>query len=96
MALRESGVSIPADISVVGFNDTLAADFYPSLTSVREFPEELGRHLAEFVVNRIEKPDLAPQHLLMPTQLVSRESTRVLPIGLTPEQANAPERISAR
>ncbi|MBL9216689.1 MAG: LacI family DNA-binding transcriptional regulator [Opitutaceae bacterium] len=87
-ALRESGVAVPGDISVVGFNDSEAALFHPSLTSVREFPEELGRHLAEFTLNRIRQPWLPPQRLTIPTQLISRESTRaLLPAAAEPARA---------
>ncbi len=75
-ALRESKLAIPGDISVVGFNDTDAALLYPALTSVREFPEELGRHLAEFVLNRTRNPLLSPQSISIPTQFVLRDSIR--------------------
>lgn len=74
-ALRQSGVSIPGDISVAGFNDTEAGLMHPTLTSVREFPEELGQHLAEFVLRRLKKPGAQPQQLIIPTRVVVREST---------------------
>lgn len=73
-AFGEAGVSIPGDISVAGFNDTESETLYPRLTSVREFPEELGKHLAEFVLQRVENPDLAPRQMLLPTRLEWRES----------------------
>ena len=75
-ALREAGLSVPDQVSVVGFSDADAACLHPPLTSVREFPEELGRHLAEFTLNRIRQPDLPPQQLTIPTQLALRESSR--------------------
>ena len=50
--------------------------YQPALTSVREFPEELGRHLAAFTLKRIKDPGLPPQRLTIPTQLVIRESTQ--------------------
>jgi DNA-binding LacI/PurR family transcriptional regulator len=78
-ALAQAGLSIPDDISVVGFNDTEGALMAPPLTSVREFPEELGKHLAEFVLKRIQNPDRQAQQLTIPTQVVVRQSTRVLP-----------------
>jgi len=53
----------------------------PLLTSVREFPEELGKHLAEFVMKRIQQPDLPPQQLIIPTQIVIRQSTRSVESG---------------
>src|SRR3954469_18319514 len=77
-ALRQSGLRIPDDISVAGFNDTEAALMDPPLTSVREFPEELGKHLAEFVLNRVQSPDRDPQHLVIPTRIVLRRSIKTL------------------
>lgn len=75
-ALKQAGMAIPDDISVAGFNDSEGALMDPPLTSVREFPEELGKHLAEFVLRRIQQPDRPPQKLTIPTRLVLRQSTR--------------------
>lgn len=75
-ALRQLGLSIPDDISVAGFNDSEGALFDPPLTSVREFPEELGTHLAEFVLRRVHNPDREPQALTIPTRIVLRRSTK--------------------
>jgi LacI family transcriptional regulator len=63
-------------VSVAGFNDTIGDVLHPGLTSVREFPRELGTHLAEFTLRRIQEPNLAPQQLLLPTELIRRESVR--------------------
>ena len=78
-AARQSGLKIPEDISIAGFNDSEASLMYPPLTSVREFPEELGRHLAEFALKRIEVPEREPQQLTIPTRVIVRESTRSIP-----------------
>ena len=80
-ALQESGIRIPDDISVAGFNDTIGEVLHPGLTTVREFPKELGVHLAEFTLQRINKPDLPPQQLVMPTELIRRESVRQIAPG---------------
>jgi len=77
-ALQESGIRIPDDMSVAGFNDTIGEILHPGLTTVREFPKELGEHLAEFTLRRIQEPDLPPQQLLMPTELIRRKSIRHL------------------
>lgn len=74
-AIREAGLSVPNDLSVVGFNDAAATMLHPALTSVREFPEKLGRHLAEFILQRIKVPATPTQSLTIPTQLVVRNST---------------------
>jgi len=80
-ALQESGIRIPDDISVAGFNDTIGEVLHPGLTTVREFPKELGVHLAEFTLRRIQEPDLPPQQLIMPTELIRRESVRQVAAG---------------
>lgn len=83
-ALRQSGLRIPEDVSVVGFNDTDAALLDPPMTSVQEFPEELGRHLAEFVLRRLADPRLPRQRLTIPTRLVLRKSTQPPSVEATP------------
>jgi len=80
-ALQESGIRIPDDISVAGFNDTIGEVLHPGLTTVREFPKELGVHLAEFAIRRIQEPNLPPQQLIMPTELIRRESVRQIAPG---------------
>jgi LacI family transcriptional regulator, galactose operon repressor len=82
-ALQESGIRIPDDMSVAGFNDTIGEVLHPGLTTVREFPKELGGHLAEFVIRRIHEPGLLPQQLVMPTELIRRESVRQVSSGHT-------------
>lgn len=73
-ALKERGLAIPEDVSVAGCNDTFGSRLAPPLTSIREFPEQLGRRMVELVINRIERPALAPQEVTIPTELVKRES----------------------
>jgi DNA-binding LacI/PurR family transcriptional regulator len=73
-ALREAGLRIPDDISVVGCNDTLGSVLYPALTTIREFPEQLGRLMVELLLNRIAKPDREPQIVAIPTEFIKRDS----------------------
>ena len=75
-ALRESHIPVPEAISVAGFSDSEAALFHPPLTSVREFPDELGRHLADFTLKRMTEPERPAQQLTIPTQVVMRDSVR--------------------
>lgn len=77
-ALRDSGLHIPDDISVVGCNDTVAPWVHPTLTTIHEFPEQIGRQLVETLMRRISNPDIAPQHVAIPTELIKRDSTRSL------------------
>jgi LacI family transcriptional regulator len=74
-ALHQAGLKVPDDIGVAGFNDSEAELLSPRLTSVREFPDELGMHLAEFALRRLDSPEMAPQELTIPTKVIVREST---------------------
>ena len=72
--LRDSGLRIPEDVSVVGFDDLEATVLHPHLTTVRVFIPEVGEHLTKLVLRRIESPGGAPQRFTLPTELVRRES----------------------
>lgn len=80
-ALRDRSVRIPTDVSVAGFNDIEARVMHPPLTTVRQFPELVGRRLAEMILARAAAPSLPSQRAVIPTQLVKRESTGPLVIG---------------
>ena len=75
-ALRDSNLSVPDDISIVGCDDTVGAWLYPRLTTIREFPEQLGKQMVEIILNRIANPDLVPQRITVPTELIKRDSCR--------------------
>lgn len=76
--LREQGLNIPEDISVAGCNDTVGSMLYPSLTTIREFPEQVGRHMAELLLERMANPDLEPRRLLMPSEFIRRDSCSLI------------------
>jgi DNA-binding LacI/PurR family transcriptional regulator len=75
-AARDLGLKIPDDLSVAGCDDTVGAWLYPGLTTVREFPEQLGKQMAEMILQRIAQPELAPQRFIVPTELIRRDSCR--------------------
>jgi LacI family transcriptional regulator len=87
--LRESGLSIPGDVSVVGCDDAVGSWLYPALTTIREFPELLGKQMVELLLNRIANPGLDPQQITIPTELIKRDSCRAIsssegiPVGAT-------------
>jgi DNA-binding LacI/PurR family transcriptional regulator len=74
-ALRERELSIPNDVSVVGCDDTVGMWLYPALSTTREFPEHLGRSLAEAILRRIDDPDQEPQQIRIPTEFIRRDSS---------------------
>lgn len=73
-AAIEMGFHIPDDLSVVGCNDTYGALLRPSLTTIHEFPEQLGNQLAEFLLTRVSQPELPPRQITIPIELIKRES----------------------
>ena len=75
-AIQEEGLRIPQDISVVGFDDIQWATFNtPSLTTVRQPLERMGRIAAETLIRMIEEGgEEAPEIAIEPT-LVVRDST---------------------
>ncbi len=77
-AIHESGLRIPDDISVMGFNDTEAGSLHPPLTSVRVFTEQMGREMAALAFERLNRPDIPPEVITIPTQLVKRESCQAI------------------
>ena len=74
--LREAGLRVPEDIAVIGFDDIPAAVLVsPALTTITQFPAELGQRAAEMLFERLQGS--APEGGRceeMPYRLVVRES----------------------
>ena len=69
---------VPDNVSVVGFDDIdLAAQFIPSLTSIRQDRLSIGEIAATMLMERIEKPDVVHTDTatVLPVSLVTRDST---------------------
>jgi LacI family transcriptional regulator len=74
-ALRELGVAVPSELSLVSFDDVpWAAYVDPPLTVVAQPTEELGRTAAELLFRRIAG-DAEPLSVLLPPTLIVRGST---------------------
>jgi DNA-binding LacI/PurR family transcriptional regulator len=73
-AIKEEGLRIPEDISVVGFDDSLMAPFlFPPLTTVRAPTEKVGRSAASQLFCLLD--DKSPQMVrLLPTEMIVRQS----------------------
>jgi LacI family transcriptional regulator, galactose operon repressor len=77
-ALREAGLRVPEDVSVIGFDDIKSAAFQnPSLTTVRQPLRQMGELAAKTLLGRIGKPNHSdyPRRLIVEPELVVREST---------------------
>ena len=75
-AIRESGLGVPQDVSVVGFDDIREAAYHlPSLTTVRQPLRSMGEIAAQTLVERIEGQKKYPSQIAVKPELVVREST---------------------
>ncbi|MBO9317351.1 MAG: substrate-binding domain-containing protein, partial [Chloroflexus sp.] len=76
-ALRASGLEVPNDVALAGFDDIpLAAAMTPALTTVRQPIGKLGQIAARLLLDQLLNPPAEPsvQHVILPTELVIRES----------------------
>jgi DNA-binding LacI/PurR family transcriptional regulator len=78
-AAAELGVSLPAGLSIVGFDDSPAAlHTSPPLTTVAQPHEEKGRLAAQWLLEAVEREERPPspsRRTILPTQLIVRESS---------------------
>ena len=75
-ALQRAGMCLPHDISVVGFdNISFAAAMYPSVTTIAQPITDLGRKGVDMLIERIHHPDTQHKRVVLPTSLVTRESS---------------------
>ncbi len=80
-ALADRGLRVPDDVSVVGFDDNpIAARMTPALTTVRQDHRAKGREAAAALTDAVARarrgePAPEPRRVLLPTELVVRETT---------------------
>jgi len=74
-AIREKGLRIPDDISIIGFDDIPWAQYAdPPLTTIRLPAIELARTAAEMLIRILEDQSLTPKHVFLDVQLIERKS----------------------
>ena len=75
-AVRRAGLSVPGDVSVVGFDDSTWLNCTdPPLTTVRQPIQSMGRSAVAILVNQMETVIAHPEELLFEPELVVRGST---------------------
>ncbi|GAA3095403.1 substrate-binding domain-containing protein [Nonomuraea salmonea] len=77
-ALLRSGVRVPEDVVLMGYDDIdFAAASTVSLTSMRQPTYQLGRIATELLLDECDNPDThAHQHIMFQPELIARESTQ--------------------
>jgi LacI family transcriptional regulator len=74
-AIRERGLSIPEDISILGFDDIPQASIvYPKLTTIRQPLDQMGRVAAKMLLEHIENPERSLRRVTLSTHLIIRDS----------------------
>jgi DNA-binding LacI/PurR family transcriptional regulator len=91
-AARDLGLSVPRDLSIVGFDDLdLAPHANPPLTTVHQPIRQKGEEAARLLLRMIANPDMErPGHKTLDTRLMIRAST-----GPPPERAAAHGRTAS-
>lgn len=70
---RESGLDIPKDLSIVGFDNSILAKMaYPALTTVSQPIREMGKKVIELLVEEIKNPKQVKQRIIMSPELIIR------------------------
>jgi LacI family transcriptional regulator len=81
-AVAEAGLSVPEDISIVGFDDLqLAGHVHPPLTTLRQDKAGLGAEAGRALMALIDGEDHVPDAVTLPVELVVRGSTTSPPSG---------------
>jgi LacI family transcriptional regulator len=74
-AVRDHGLQIPGDVSIVGFDDIpQSALLHPALTTIRQPLEQMGRVATQMLLDMFANPEKKIQRIELPTELVIRES----------------------
>lgn len=75
-ALQDFGMNVPADVSVIGFDDIRAAAFHnPRLTTIRQPMVNMGRIAAQCALNRLNDAERYREQIVVEPELMVREST---------------------
>ncbi len=74
-AIHESGLRIPQDIALVGYDDMrFSAYLYPRLTTVRAPEVELGRQAAMMILDQIHGKLIVPKYVSLKSELIIRDT----------------------
>lgn len=77
-AVRNRGLNIPDDISIIGFDDIPQAELIrPALTTIRQPLEQMGRMATQMLLDKLKTPDQLTNRIELPTELVVRSSTSI-------------------
>jgi DNA-binding LacI/PurR family transcriptional regulator len=79
-AARDAGRSCPEDLSVIGFGDSAMGSYFrPRLTTFALSSDRVAEEALTLVVQQRQEPGQAPRTILIPEEMIVRESTARAP-----------------
>ena len=76
-AIKEAGLSVPEDISIIGFDDIELAKYVtPKLTTIRQDCTSVGKAAVDLLVEQINAKAKLKINKVIPVELIERESCR--------------------
>ena len=76
-ALRENGLKVPEDVSVIGFNDNAVASyFYPKITTVKQPSYDMGSVAMRMLIKILNNKPLEQDQYVLDYKLIQRESSK--------------------
>ncbi|MGN1403149.1 MAG: LacI family DNA-binding transcriptional regulator [Ruminococcus sp.] len=77
--LKQQGIRVPEDVSVVGFDNYVLAEYaQPPLTTYAVDVDHMAKMSAQQLIRRIQKPDADVRRIVVSGKLIVRESVRRL------------------
>lgn len=75
--LRDKGLNVPEDVSVMGFNDIYEASiFYPKITTVAQPLYDMGSVAMRILVKKLRNEPGDQEHFVLPYQIIERDSVK--------------------
>jgi len=82
-SIKAHGLTIPEQISVIGFDDIRFAPYTsPALTTIRQPVELIGQHCTEMLISIINQHPVKPAYIELPVELIIRASTAIAPLDV--------------
>lgn len=80
-AVYQSGLKVPEDISMVGYDNSDICNYlYPKLSSIENHIPAIAEHAIAALYYQIASGYMSPARILIPVKYVERDSVRLLPI----------------
>jgi LacI family transcriptional regulator len=76
-AVRNRGLRVPDDVSIIGFDDIPQAELIrPALTTINQPLEKMGRVATQMLLDLLRQPEKKANRIELPTQLIIRDSCK--------------------